>query len=56
MYDLGSDPDEALNLVDKRTGWGRTRAAEAERRRLHERLSEACAETGTTSPALPVVM
>ena len=55
LYDLESDPDEALNLVDKRTGRGRTRAAEAERLRLHERLGEACAETGTTSPALPVV-
>ena len=55
LYDLESDPDEALNLVDKRTGRGRTRAAERERRRLHERLGEACAATGTTSPALPVL-
>jgi hypothetical protein len=55
MYDLESDPDEALNLVDKRTGRGRTRSAEAQRTWMHERLGEACAETGTTSPALPVV-
>ena len=55
LYDLESDPDEALNLADKRTGRGRTRAAEAERLRMHERLGEACAETGTTSPALPVL-
>jgi choline-sulfatase len=55
LYDLEGDPDEALNLADKRTGRGRTRAAEAERLRMHERLGEACAETGTTSPALPVL-
>jgi arylsulfatase A-like enzyme len=55
LYDLETDPDEALNLVDKRTGRGRTRAAEAERIRMHERLGEACSRTGTTSPALPVV-
>ena len=55
LYDLEGDPDEALNLVDKRTGRGRTRAAEAERARMHERLGEACSRTGTTSPALPVV-
>ena len=34
LYDLGSDPDEALNLVDKRTGAGRT---------LMSRRLEACA-------------
>ena len=38
LYDLEDDPDEALNLVDKRTGRGRTRAAERERVRMHERL------------------
>ena len=53
LYDLENDPDEALNLVDKRTGRGRTAAAERERRRLHERLEEACAATGTLTPALP---
>jgi arylsulfatase A-like enzyme len=53
LYDLESDPDEALNLVDKRTGRGRTMAAEAECRRLHELLERACAESGTLTPALP---
>ena len=55
LYDLEGDPDEALNLVDKRTGRGRTRAAEGERVRMHERHGEACSRTGTPSPALPVV-
>jgi arylsulfatase A-like enzyme len=53
LYDLDSDPDEALNLVHKRTGRGRTVAAERERRRLHELLERACAESGTVSPPLP---
>jgi arylsulfatase A-like enzyme len=53
LYDLDSDPDEALNLVDKRTGRGRTREAERERLRLHRRLEEACAASGTLSPPLP---
>ncbi len=55
MYDLETDPDEALNLVDKNTGRGRTRSAEVERRRLHERLLQACAESGTLTPPLPPV-
>jgi choline-sulfatase len=53
LYDLESDPNEARNLVDKRTGRGTTEQAEQERRRLHERLGEACAESGTVTPALP---
>jgi choline-sulfatase len=53
LYDLDSDPDEALNLVDKRTGRGRTQTAERERRRLHERLERACAASGTLTPPLP---
>jgi arylsulfatase A-like enzyme len=53
LYDLASDPDEALNLVDKRTGRGRTERAERERRRLHERLERACAASGTLTPPLP---
>lgn len=53
LYDLQSDPDEALNLVDKRTGRGRNDAARRELSRLRERLARLCAATGTTSPALP---
>ena len=37
LYDLESDPDEALNLVGKHTGRGRTRAAEQELERLRQR-------------------
>jgi arylsulfatase A-like enzyme len=55
LYDLESDPNEARNLVDKRTGRGVTEEAEQERRRLHARLGEACAESGTVTPALPRV-
>jgi len=53
LYDLESDPHEALNLVDKHTGRGRTVAAERERRRLHRRLEEACAASATLTPPLP---
>jgi choline-sulfatase len=53
LYDLESDPDEAVNLVDKHTGRAAFEPAERERLRLHERLERACAETGTLSPALP---
>jgi choline-sulfatase len=55
LYDLEDDPDEALNLADKRTGRGRTARAERERIRLHALLEERCAASGTTSPALPAV-
>ncbi len=53
LYDLVSDPDEAVNLVDNRTGRARTPAAEPERRRLAKRLAELCERSGTLSPALP---
>ncbi len=53
LYDLEADPDEALNLAGKRSGRGRTAAAERERRRLHERLRELCAASGTVAPELP---
>jgi choline-sulfatase len=54
-YDLEADPIEARNLVDKRTGVGRTPDAERERRRLHERLGAALEETATVAPPLPPV-
>jgi hypothetical protein len=53
LYDLASDPDEALNLVDKRTGAPRNRAAAAQLPRLRALLADACAATGTLEPALP---
>jgi choline-sulfatase len=53
LYDLDSDPDEALNLVDKRDGRGRTAAARSELARLRPLLAELCAASGTDSPALP---
>ncbi|MBA3260953.1 MAG: sulfatase-like hydrolase/transferase [Thermoleophilaceae bacterium] len=53
LYDLESDPAEAVNLVDKHTGRGRDEQAERERRRLHERLERACAASGTVTPPLP---
>ena len=53
LYDLESDPDEARNLVDKHTGRGRADEAERERRRLHERLDQACTATSTLKPPLP---
>jgi arylsulfatase A-like enzyme len=53
LYDLEADPNEAINLVDKSTGEGRTRGAERERRRLHERLAVALEETATAAPVLP---
>ena len=51
LYDLESDPDEAANLVDKRTGRALSEEAERERVRLHERLERACADSGTLEPA-----
>src|SRR5450755_62371 len=53
LYDLEADPIESRNLVDKRSGSGRTPAAERERRRLHERLAAMLEETGTVTPVLP---
>jgi arylsulfatase A-like enzyme len=53
LYDLDADPVETRNLVDKRSGRGRTPTAEAERRRLHERLKTLLEETGTATPVLP---
>jgi choline-sulfatase len=53
LYDLESDPDEALNLADKRTGRGRTVQARAELPRLHDLLVRACAASGTLTPPLP---
>jgi arylsulfatase A-like enzyme len=53
LYDLAADPDEAVNLVDKHTGRGRTAAARDELPRLRARLEELCAAAGATAPALP---
>jgi arylsulfatase A-like enzyme len=46
LYDLETDPDEALNLVDKRSGRGRTAPARRELPRLHALLEHSCAEVG----------
>jgi arylsulfatase A-like enzyme len=54
LYDLDADPDEALNLVDKRSGVGRTAEARRELRRLHELLEVECGRSGTDTPALPL--
>jgi choline-sulfatase len=48
LYDLESDPDEALNLVHKRGGRGRNAQASREAVRLHGLLVAACAEAGVT--------
>ena len=53
LYDLEADPDEALNLVDKATGVGRTVQARREALRLHGVLERLCAASGTMTPALP---
>jgi arylsulfatase A-like enzyme len=53
LYDLEGDPHEAQNLVDKSTGRGRTDEVERERHRLHERLAQECAATGSVTPPLP---
>ncbi len=55
LYDLDADPDEALNLVDKRTGRGRTDAARREIPRLYALLAEACTASGTLTPPLPAL-
>jgi len=48
LYDTDSDPDEALNLVDKSTGIGKTAAARSQLERLRPMLGELCAATGTS--------
>jgi choline-sulfatase len=53
MYDLVEDPNEARNLLDRRSGRARESAHDAERRRLSRRLAELCAEAGALTPALP---
>ena len=55
LYDVEQDPNEVANLVDKRTGRGRTEAAERERLRLHRGLDELCRKTGMVEPPLPAV-
>ena len=55
LYDLEQDPDEALNLVDKRTGVGRTRFARDVVGRMHAALIEQCAATETVAPVLPAL-
>jgi arylsulfatase A-like enzyme len=55
LYDLETDPDEAVNLADKRSGRGRTEDAERERIRLHALLEQLCVATGTLTPVLPPV-
>jgi arylsulfatase A-like enzyme len=46
LYDLDADPDEAINLVDKHEGLGRTVATAREVGRLHVLLERACADAG----------
>jgi arylsulfatase A-like enzyme len=46
LYDLDADPDEAINLVDKHDGLGRTVATASEVVRLHVLLERACADAG----------
>ncbi|HEU4975254.1 MAG TPA: sulfatase-like hydrolase/transferase [Baekduia sp.] len=50
LYDLEADPYEEVNLVDKRTGRGRTAFARAQLPRLEELLRAACERTGTPAP------
>ncbi|WP_187368738.1 sulfatase-like hydrolase/transferase [Baekduia soli] len=50
LYDLQSDPDEALNLLDKWTGRGRNAAAGREAVRLHAELERACAAAAVPGP------
>lgn len=51
LYDLEADPDEAITLVDKHSGRGRTAAARAVLPELREALAAACDDTGMDSPA-----
>ncbi len=53
LYDLETDPNEAVNLVDKRTGRGKSADAERERLRMHAVLERLCEQTGTLHPPLP---
>jgi len=46
LYDLEADPDEALTLVEKDSGRGRTAAARAALPELREALAAACRDTG----------
>jgi len=46
LYDLEADPDEALTLVERDSGRGRTAAARAALPELREALAAACADTG----------
>ena len=45
LYDLEADPDEAVTLVDKDSGRGRTAAARAALPELHEALTAASRDT-----------
>jgi arylsulfatase A-like enzyme len=47
LYDLETDPIEARNLVDKRTGEARSGSARREAERLNALLEQQCAETET---------
>jgi arylsulfatase A-like enzyme len=46
LYDLDADPDEAVNLVDKHDGLGRTTETAREVGRLHARLRRLCEAAG----------
>jgi arylsulfatase A-like enzyme len=52
LYDLDADPNEARNLVDKKTGSARTPSAARELSRLQEVLAEECTRTETSHPGL----
>jgi choline-sulfatase len=53
LYDLEADPDEAVTLVDKGSGCGRTAAARAVLPELREALADACAGSGMGALAPP---
>ena len=53
LYDLEADPDEALNLVDKHGGRGRTAEAIREAARLHLVLARACEAAGVWGALRP---
>ena len=54
LYDLDADPVEARNRIDPRSGEPRGTDAAREHARLAEALREACAQTATLVPALPI--